>query len=67
MHLAGTSSPLAEGNVCHHAVTFGGGACRHGTETVIGVAWYDAATIRLHGATLNSARTISFIFLGTKR
>lgn len=64
---AGTLSPRAKGNVFDHSVTFGGGTCRHGTETLAGVVLYDAATIRLHGATLNSARTISFIFLGTKR
>jgi hypothetical protein len=64
---AGTLSPRAKGNVFHHAVTFGGGACRLGTETVAGVAWYDAATHRLYSAALDSARTTSFLFLGTKR
>jgi hypothetical protein len=64
---AGTLSPRAKGNVFHHAVTFGGGACTHGTEAVTGVALYDAANSRLYTAALNSARTNSFIFLGTKR
>ncbi len=63
---AGALSPRAKGNVFHHAVTFGGGACRHGTETVTGVAFYDAATHRLYSAVLNSARTNSYIFIGTK-
>ena len=49
------------------SVTLEGGACRHGTETLTGVALYDAATQRLYSAALNSARTTSFIFLGTKR
>ena len=64
---AGTLSPWAKGNVFHHAVTFGGGACRQGTETVTGVAFYDAAINRLYSAALNSARTTSSIFIGTKR
>ena len=64
---AGTLFPLAKGNVFHHTVKFGGGACTHGTETVTGVALYDAATNQLYNAALNSGRTNSFIFLGTKR
>jgi hypothetical protein len=31
-------------------VTFGGGACRQGSETVSGVALYEAATQRLWSA-----------------
>jgi len=64
---AGTLSPRAKGNVLYTSVTFEGGACRHGTETVTGVACYDAATHRLYSAALDNARTTSFIFLGTKR
>jgi hypothetical protein len=64
---AGTLSPRAKGNVFHHVLTFGGGACTHGTEAVTGVALYDAATNGLYCAALNSGRTTSFIFLGTKR
>lgn len=65
--VAGTLSPPAKGHVIHTSVTFGGGACIHGTETVTGVAWYDAATHRLYSAAFNSARTKSFLFLGAKR
>jgi hypothetical protein len=65
--VAGSLSPRAKGNVFHVTVTFGGGACRHGTETLTGVAFYDAATHRLYSAALNSARTTSYLFLGTKR
>lgn len=64
---AGTLSPRAKGNVFHHAVTFGGGGCRDGTETVTGVAFYDAATHRLFSAALNTVRTNSYVFVGTKR
>ena len=63
---AGTFSPRAKGNVFHNSVTFGGGACSNGTDTVNGVAFYDAATNRLYSAALNSARTNSYIFIGTK-
>ena len=65
--VAGTLSPRTKGNVFHTSVTFGGGACRDGTETLTGVAFYDAATQRLYSAALNSARTTSYLFLGMKR
>lgn len=64
---AGTLSPRAKGNVFNHSVTFGGGSCRNGTDTVKGVVFYDALTNRLYSAALNSARTTSLIFFGTKR
>lgn len=64
---AGTLFPRAKGNVFHQSVTFGGGDCHHGTETLAGVVFYDAATHRLYSAALNSARTTSFIFIVTKR
>jgi hypothetical protein len=65
--VVGTLSPRAKGNVFHLSVTFGGGACRDATETLTGVALYNAATNRLYSAALNSARTNSYLFLGTKR
>lgn len=65
--VTGTLSSRAKGNVFHHAVTFGGGPCRQETETINGVAFYDAATNRLYSAALNNARTNSFLFLGSKR
>ena len=63
---AGSFSPRATGNVFNVTVTFGGGACSNGTDTINGVAFYDAATQRLYSAALNSARTNGFIFIGTK-
>jgi hypothetical protein len=36
---AGSFSAHAKGSVFHATVTFGGGACRHGTDTVNGVAF----------------------------
>ena len=65
--VAGTLYPRGKGNVFHTSVTFGGGACRQGTETVTGVTFFDAATNRLYSAALNPARTSSFLFLGTKQ
>lgn len=65
--VAGSLSPRAKGNVFNVTLTFGGGACRQGAETVTGVALYEAATQRLYSAALNSARTTSYLFLGTKR
>ena len=65
--VVGTLSPRGKGNVFHTSVTFGGDTCRQGTETLTGVAFYDAATNRLYSAVLNHARTTSFLFLGTKR
>ncbi|BCA53879.1 hypothetical protein W02_10190 [Nitrospira sp. KM1] len=65
--VTGTLSPRGKGNVFHTSVTFGGGACRQRTETVTGVALYDAATNRLYIAALNNVRTTSYLFLGTKR
>ena len=64
---AGTLSPRAKGNVFHHTVTFGGDSCRYGTDTITGVAFYHPATNRLYTAAINSARTTSYIFIGTKR
>ncbi|WHZ29161.1 MAG: hypothetical protein OJF51_003962 [Nitrospira sp.] len=65
--VAGTLSLRAKGNVFHTSMRLEGGACRHGAETLTGVALYDAATHRLYSATLNHARTTSYLFLGTKR
>jgi len=65
--VAGTLSPRGKGNVFHTSVTLEGGACGTGAETVSGVALYDAATQRLYIAAFNHARTISSLFLGTKR
>lgn len=65
--VTGTVSPRAKGNVFKVSATFEGGACRQGTETLTGIAFFDAATNRLYGAALNLARTTSFLFLGTKQ
>ena len=63
---AGSFSPRAKGNVFNVSVTFGGGACSNGTDTVNGIAFFDAATQRLYSAALNNARTNGFVFIGSK-
>lgn len=65
--VAGTLSPPAKSTVFRTSVTLEGATCQAETETLTGVAFYDAATNRLYSAALNSARTTSFLFLGTKR
>jgi hypothetical protein len=65
--IAGTLSPRVKGNVLYTSMTLEGGACRQGTETLTGVALYDAATQRLYSAALNNARTTSYLFLGIKQ
>ena len=65
--VAGTLSPRAKGNVFHTSMRLEGGACRHGTEALTGVTFYDATTNRLYSGALNNARTTSYLFLGTKR
>ena len=62
----GSFSPHPKGNVFNASVTFGGGACIHGTDTVTGIAFYEAATQRLFSAGLNGTRTNGFFFIGTK-
>ena len=65
--VAGSLAPRAKGNVFHTSMRLEGGACGHGTETITGVAFYDAATHRLYSAALNHTRTTHYLFLGTKR
>jgi hypothetical protein len=62
----GTASPHAKGNVYDISVTFNGGVCTNGTNTVTGVAYYIAAQKGLVSTALNSGRTNGFLFEGTK-
>lgn len=62
----GSFSPRAKGNAFDVSVTFGGGICSNGTNTLNGVAFYDAAVQRLYSAGLNSTRTDGFLFIATK-
>jgi len=62
----GSSAPRTSGNAYDVSVTFAGGVCSNGTNTVNGVAFFDAATKKLYSAALNSTRTNGFVFIGTK-
>jgi hypothetical protein len=63
---AGTLSPRANGHAFHVTMTFEGGTCSHGTETITGVAFYDTSTHQLYSVALNKARTDGLIFIGMK-
>lgn len=54
------------GNYYNVTVTFRGGVCANGTQTVTGVGYYDATTRILWSAALNADRTSGFLFGGTK-
>ncbi len=62
----GSFAPRSSGNVYDVSVTFAGGVCSNGTDTVNGVAFFDAGTNTLYSAALNTTRTNGFIFVGTK-
>jgi hypothetical protein len=62
----GAASTHAKGNVYDVSVTFNGGVCTNGTNTVTGVAYFIAAQKQLVSTALNSGRTNGFLFLGTK-
>lgn len=63
---SGTATPRSKGNVYNLSITFGGGVCSNGTNTVTGIGYYDSTLKRLWGAALNVARDNGFIFVGTK-
>jgi len=62
----GSLSPRTSGNAYDVSVIFAGGVCSNGTNTVNGVAFFEAATKKLYSAALNSTRTNGFIFIGAK-
>jgi hypothetical protein len=64
---SGSFSPRTHGNVFDVTVTFDGQpGCSIGTETVKGIALYDAGTKQLYSAALNDTKTNGFVFIGTK-
>ncbi|MFC3107210.1 hypothetical protein ACFOFO_04390 [Undibacterium arcticum] len=63
---AGTASPHARGNLYDLSITFKGGACSNGSNTLTGIAYYDAAARRLYNVALNSERSSGFIYVGLK-
>ena len=63
---SGTGAPRARGNVYDVVVTFNGGLCALGTQTVRGAAYFDADLNQLVSAAVNTGRTDGFIFAGIK-
>jgi hypothetical protein len=63
----GTASPRAKGNVYNMSVTFAGGVCANGTNTVTGISYFDANTNQLTSMALNSDRTDGYLYVGTKQ
>jgi hypothetical protein len=63
---SGTATPRSTGNAYDVSVTFAGGTCSNGTDTVTGVAHYDATDKRLISAALNSGRSNGFYYDGVK-
>jgi hypothetical protein len=63
---AGVVTTGSGGNYYDVTVTFKGGVCANGTQTVTGVGYFDAATKVLWSAALNADRTNGFLFAGTK-
>ncbi len=63
---SGTITPRAKGNVYNATVTFAGGVCSNGTNTVTGIGYFDATPKRIYSLGLNTTRTNGYIFVGTK-
>ena len=63
---SGSAKPRAHGNVYDVSISFGGGVCTNGTDTVKGVAYYDASSQLLVSAAVNSGRSDGFIFVASK-
>lgn len=63
----GTATPRSKGNFYIVSVTFNGGVCVNGTNTVTGVLYHDAAGNRTYSMALNNAKTNGFIFIGAKQ
>jgi hypothetical protein len=62
----GTAKPRAKSAVYDLNVTFKGGVCVSGTNTLTGIGYFDATNRRLFGAGANQGRTSGFMFIGQK-
>lgn len=63
---AGIVTTGSGGNYYNVTVTFQGGVCANGMQTLTGVAYFDASTNALWSAALNATRTSGFLFGGGK-
>lgn len=62
----GQVAPRSEGSAFGLTVTFAGGNCANGTDTVRGAGYLDPDSGVLYGAALNNARSNGLIFSGKK-
>lgn len=63
---SGTAMPRADGNAYDVAFVLGAAPCPTPSLRVSGIAYFNAATKRLHVAAPNAARTDGVLFLGAK-
>lgn len=63
---SGTTTPRGSVNIFDFSITFDGGGCLFGTSTLVGFAFYDAATGELLAFAPNVSRTDSILFVGTR-
>lgn len=61
-NFAGTAAPRSHGNVYDVSFTFASASCYTGTNTVYGVAYFDATTNGLMIAVLNATRSDGILF-----
>ena len=61
---SGNIAPNDVGNIYDVTLTFNGGVCALGTETVSGVAYYSSGQILV--ALINNGRTVGALYLGTR-
>jgi len=62
----GNATPFANGGIYDLSITFGGGACANGTNTVTGIVYYDVGTKKLFSIALNYTLSNGFVFFGDK-
>jgi len=65
--ISGTLAPRGQVNVFDLSVTYQGGACKLGTGTVAGVAYYDVATATLFTIGFSNGRTDGFLGIFTRQ
>jgi len=63
---SGTTAPRSKGNVYNVSVTFAGGPCANGTDTVTGIGYWDAGSGTLYSAALNPSRSNGFLLVANK-
>lgn len=62
----GTAAAIPEGATFSLSITFGGGVCANGTDTIAGVGLLDTDNGNLYGLGINPSRSNGMIFTGKK-